>query len=487
MLRLSQLYEPYFLWDYRQADTGSYQLGGERKGQENDWDDWYHGRFARLFSGTANEFNGLELVDAERQSPISINLFRVDSDFYQWAVLNERPIIEGESEADKEWITEHSEALFHAIDRGIRYWTIYDRLVFLLEGGRLIAVDPRFYWPIRAQWDDELTLGHLIAYPYWQRPANESPALVPHYRQANRMRQVRYAKGDVLGFPAINEVSEWEYWGAYEWTGGRVGNKLSAMAGAVEGVWAYGEGNSLYCKQASVVRQIMLRATGRNLVMNRNTFPNMVQARGAQAASQYQTNPDGSYLVGADGLPLQRPNWNPRGNIFFVDAKADVEPHFVEYAGLAAEQHTEGEVLMMYWHFLTGVPPSALGGGGSGQGESGAARMQLMFTAQAYARAARRIIETLLKEVIPAMGGPARPTVRWVMDPMESIMTLYQTALMLHEAGGIDTDELRGVFGWAPKTAEQKAADAEAMNGMAREMGNAMAGGEQAQPAGAGG
>ena len=89
--------------------------------EELNWERWYKGQFDTLFPPASID-NGRSLLAWD--DIIKINMPRVFSQFYEDAILSERPVVTG-TEAVIAWLAENGMQVWERIGRAVQQWSIF--------------------------------------------------------------------------------------------------------------------------------------------------------------------------------------------------------------------------------------------------------------------------------------------------------------------------------------------------------------------------
>lgn len=389
---------------------------------EERWQSLHDGDLGVLWEGVIPSVdNGLSILGINaaggiQDGVIRSNWFRVISDFYTDAMHGENPTIASGAAARDGFLRAYSEAVLREVERATRFYTIKGRGVLLVDSRGVRAVDPSVYFPVTNPGDSGDVIGHILAYPYVERPEGRAPQ---DYEAPNRMRFVLWSPT-----LEVNSTSTWFY------QGGILGQMISEEAADVAGIFVWGRGpeDAMYTQVVSPVREAMMRQTIINRILNRHGQPHLVV-------------PDS--LV--DDLTL-----NPTGMTLPEDTANKGVTRYLTHDGAMASQMDQLNHLMETIHILAGIPPVVFGVG-AGRGESGQARDRLMFSALARVRRIRRDIEGILPAVFDALGAPAGDTsVSWIVNPFSTQQERTDSILAQVAAGVLSADEAAERLGNRP-------------------------------------
>ena len=371
------------------------------------------------------------------------NYFRVYSDFYVNALMAEPPQLRGDNDELTAWLEMESPSIMATMREAVRWWTIKDRMVVLVDGmGNHSAIDPTEYWPICAPWNKRNVIGHLLAYTYRQ------PEGVEDYRSqmpSNRIRFVLFDPDGNVDGVARRQMIEYSLSGNIV-EGERMGTppmEIGAMTASsdtdIAAVLAEGWGESLYSDMGDIVRALIVRETADNVILNANISPML-------------WIPTGAY----DPAYQHEQVLNPRTTrILQGTVDNQIAPMYVTYdATLDASAHVSDR-LFEALQLLTGIPKSAYGMD-VGKGESGQSREALLFTAHSKILEARRMFERIVQGIVDASPCPGGEVmVEWIEDPFISKMGRRQQALLEYEAGLVDRVSTLVRMGLTVSEAEQ--------------------------------
>lgn len=353
------------------------------------------------------------------------NYFRVYSDFYVNALMAEPPQLRGDTEELTDWLEEETPRILATMREAVRWWTIKDRMVVLVDGmGNHSAIDPTQYWPVCAAWNKREVIGHLLAYTYRQ------PQGVEDYRSqmpSNRIRFVMFdPEGRVDGTPKRQMI---EYTLAGTVVQGdtkqpplEIGAVTASSETNIAAVLAEGWGESQYSNMGDIVRALIVRETADNVVLNANISPMLWVPNGAY---------DPAFQVGAIINPKTT-------RIIQGTSETQQPPMYITYDATLDASAQVSDRLLEALQWLTGIPKSAYGMD-VGKGESGQSREALLFTAHSKILEARRMFERIVQGIIDASDCPGgQVLVEWIEDPFISKMGRRQQALLEYEAGLVD-------------------------------------------------
>lgn len=382
---------------------------------ELEWDSFYRlGYSHSLFAQDATPESGLELV---KDYIVHKNYFALVSDFYQHALMGEWPGIQSESDELQGWLDDNRYDIMQTMRQAVEFWSVKDRMVVIVDNeGRYSAVDPTYYWPIRARWNNKQTVAHLLAYT-WHEPDDDSYTNYQEYREPNRIRFVFFdPDGAVDGTPR-NEVR------LHELDGRIIGRLLESDSAATAAIIAYGEGRSMYSNIGDAARMAIIRASSDNVVLNRN-------------AGSLLFLPMQGYDPGATVATLNRVEGQRVVHAYDQQASP---PMYVEYDGSVDASMMALDSLETYIHKVTGVPKSVFSEDGIDE-SSGVAHEYKLFAAHAKVSDARHGWTRILTGLLDAL--PDRPEgdidITWSEDPFVSKAVRRRSANEEFEIGLID-------------------------------------------------
>lgn len=393
-----------YLFDYTSFDqlTTGWQMEYLRYNTEMAWESLYNGNFQVMSQGVeATIDNGLTVIDFSEA--MWINWFWVASKFYQDAFTAERPTVTPQKSE------EVFEPIWRAIRRAVEWYSVKGRVVLIQKkDGTVTAVNPSFYYPIRAKWDAELTIAHALVYR-WTEPQKQ---IIYEHRVPDRARIVKFDKK--LG---INTVEN------YVLEGTVIGEKLSEEESDIENIYVFGEGerDTFYPALVPLVFELTIREAYESRLLNRHSSPIAIV-------------PPNAGLVGPDG----NSRLDPKGNT--VEYEADTGTNkfgYLTWEGHLVDNREKIERLVRNIHLITGVPPVVFGID-IGKGESGQAREKLMFTAMSKVRSIRKEVELVLEEIL---GGDTE--VSWVSSPFTTEEERRAAVLRETAVGIISINEAR--------------------------------------------
>ena len=413
---------PGFLWQF------------PRLQQELNWQRWYNGQFETLFPPATID-NGRKLLAWD--DIIKINLPRVFSQFYEDAIMSERPVVTG-ADALIAWLAENGMGVWERIGRGVQQWSIKGTGVLVsYQGGMLRYVDSSNYFRVGDFADDDLQVGHVIAYPYYQPDRAEdlnNPTLV---HPPNRIRVVRYAPAE-----NVNDVTTYLFSGSSpDGYGGVVGAVSEARKPAgITHLATFGYNDSWYQDARDLMARLMLRLSLGDLEINRFLNRMTMVPPGILADLRGRGDKRTDTEIYQAFTVLVNPVLSDDGESGQIGRVSE---------DLSTEEHARmveliGNLLMM----TTGVPPSVQGTGISPDA-SGTARDKAQDPAKARVSHLRRHLAAAIPLLIAGMGAPAGElTVGWPGVPFED-KTERDTGLRADfGAGLISVEEARAGLGY---------------------------------------
>ena len=395
-----------FIWNWKRIQD------------EKFWENLYYRRYDELFDGPPTIDNGYSIVD--RDNIIGISIFSSISQFYWDSILGERPTITSTAEDRQTWLDENLETIFHALDKAVEYWSYKGRAILLVtEDNQVMPIDSSFYFPIKDPMNRDKTIAHLLAYLWYQQEPNsvfnKNPGM------DNRITLIKFD-------PATGTATR----DTHEMHGNTIGPLLESLPADTKAINVMGDGNSFYPAIVPPARNIMIRFSALNRVLNKHTSPHLVKP------TQFEFDP-------TTGKPKKL---NPNGDVIIEPGTANSqEMYYLVWDGNLESSYDFIDKMQDYIHLTTGVPPVVFGID-VGKGESGASRDRLMFSAMAKVRRDRREIETLIKDTIMALDAPEGDLqFSWVTDPFADYYTKIQAVISLQEAGITTQDESREDIG----------------------------------------
>ena len=468
----------------RQAQEGLLFLF-DRINREYEWEALYEGDFSRLFGGDAptsgddpqiasrprnDTIENAKAFFPDRRDIRTVNLFKLASEFYQRAVLSERPNITSQDPNMTKWLEENVEDIYRTLERAVRLWSVKDKLILLVDAdGTLMAIDPSDYFRVSKPYNRESLVGHVIM-TRWYDPLTEGSLLTPYtHRYPNRITVIRMSEvpeEDV----EYNDVTTYEFTPSQ--LTGRVGQKVTAnsqgrgyeakgvVAGPeeanIKGILVVGDGQSWYPDVERVAETYFLQLSNTfrlfNIDSNRIQWlpqdalgprvsgkdKNDVQARADEFRKQIRPV---VVSQGAEGKPPSLDNFNPLGE-------------YMEFVSYLEELFRKG----------AGVPEDAwkriMSSGGAQGTMSGAAIERSEDQAAVRIRRVRTGISAGLPNLIKQMSGiEADVEVEWAHSPFEDKTKRREQARQDFQAGAITLEEYRHELGYDDSriTNEQRA------------------------------
>ena len=249
-LRSIDQIQPGFLWNF------------PRLREELNWERWYKGQFDTLFPPASID-NGRSLLAWD--DIIKINMPRTFSQFYEDAILSERPVVTG-SEPVIAWLAENGMQVWERIGRAVQQWSIFGLGVLVsYQDGTLRHIGSPNYFRVGDFVDDDLQVGHVIAYPYAELSASQTnnPGAI---NPPNRLRIIRYMPSE-----NINDVTTYTFQGsAPDGFGGVVGGIVEdTQQAGITHLATFGYNDSWYQDARDLMARLMLRLSLGDRELNR--------------------------------------------------------------------------------------------------------------------------------------------------------------------------------------------------------------------------
>ena len=420
-LRSIDQIQPGFLWNF------------PRLREELNWERWYRGQFDTLFPPASID-NGRSLLAWD--DIIKINMPRVFSQFYEDAIMSERPVVTG-TEAVIAWLAENGMQVWERIGRAVQQWSIKGTGVLVsYVGGILRHIDSSNYFRVGAFDDDDLQVGHVIAYPYPEQTPqelNNPGAITP----PNRLRIIRYMPAE-----NINDVTTFSFQGSSpDGFGGVVGGVVTPTAPAgVTHLATFGYNDSWYADAKDLMARLMLRLSLGDSELN--NFLNRIQVVPPGILSDLKARGDtrSDTEVYQAFTRLVKPVLSDDGESGTIgrvqeDLSTEENARMVELIG---------NLLMM----TTGVPPSVQGTG-IAPDASGTARDKAQDPAKARVSHLRRHLAVAIPLLIAGMGAPAGEiTVGWPGIPFEDTTAKHAGLRADFTSGIASLEEVRPGLGY---------------------------------------
>ena len=420
-LRSIDQIQPGFLWNF------------PRLREELNWERWYKGQFDTLFPPASID-NGRSLLAWD--DIIKINMPRVFSKFYEDAILSERPVVTG-SEPVIAWLAENGMQVWERIGRAVWQWSIFGLGVMTsYQDGTLRYIGSPNYFRVGDFVDDDLQVGHVIAYPYAELSVSQAnnPGAI---RPPNRLRIIRY-----MPTANINDVTVYAFQGsAPDGYGGVVGNIVEATRPAgITHLATFGYNDSWYADAKDLMARLMLRLSlgdrELNRFLNRITLvpPGILSDLKGRGDTRTDTEVYQAFTS------LVNPSLSDDGESGTIgrvqeDLSTEETARMVELIG---------NLLMM----TTGVPPSVQGTGISPDA-SGTARDKAQDPAKARVSHLRRHLAVAIPLLIAGMGAPAGEiTVGWPGVPFEDTTAKHAGLRADFTSGIASLEEVRPGLGY---------------------------------------
>ena len=440
----------------RQAQEGLLYLF-DRINREYEWEALYEGDFSRLFTGTDNTIENGKKFFTNRKDIKTVNLFKLASEFYQRAVLSERPNITSQDQNMTKWLEDNTENIYRVLERAVRLWSVKDKLILMVDAdSTLMAIDPSDYFRVSKPYNRESLVGHVIM-TKWFDPLSEGSLLTPYtHRYPNRITVIRFSEvpeDDVM----YNDVTTYQF--SPSQLVGTIGPVAANSAGSgyeaggvvsgpedadIKGILVVGDGQSWYpdVENAAELYFLQLSNTFRlfNIDSNRvqwlpkdalgdsdPTAPSSVQER---ANKFRQTVRPVALSDGMEGKQASLDNFNPLGE-------------YMEFVSYLEELFRKG----------AGVPEDAwkriMASGGTQGSMSGAAIERSEDQAAVRIRRLRTGISAGLPNLIKQMSGiEADVEVEWAHSPFEDKNKRREQAREDYTVGAISLEEYRHELGY---------------------------------------
>ena len=438
VLRLAE--QPFGIqfYDYSMVHEGKNWIWDRNK-YEEQWQEWYEGRFNSLFLQTATLENSLGILKS-KEDVIILNLFKATSDFYASALIAESPSITSDSEAQQAWLDEKGRMveMRWALRQAAMQWSVKDRFVLMADivdgQPHIQAIDPSAYFPIVLPHNPNKVIGHLLAF-VWFDYENAGEFQATEQRRPNRITFIKYSEGYPGYLEPINEGQ------VHRLDGFVVQEPIGEpYTPTITGVWQAGVGQSLYPTMAPIVRDIALKITQQSIILTKQASPHLIVPDTFEVETDRIWKDDGSYRGRTIGEPSE-----DKGITRYLEMDGSALQMF--------QPHIDRLFNML--QIASYVPPDVFGVD-VGKGESAASRQQLMFVAQSRIREARQQIAVALTEACYAMGCPEEGnlTIQWAADPLENLEQKTLNTIQLVGAKIISPNEARQRLGMQPKEGE---------------------------------
>ena len=228
---------------------------------------FYNGDLTALYTIRPNMVNGLSVTDP-RDGGSSFNMFRVASQFYQTSLLGELPAITSTNPERQEWLNEHTEEIMDALDEAVRWWTITGRVVLMLDGDKLRAINPALHQPVRALWDESEVVGHVVGYPFYA--GQRAHSNVNHL--PDQLRLVKWAVSDNPNTPADAPTGGGRV-DTYILEAFNIGKRLNTQPANIRGMWMVDTKDGFYDELEAIVRDYNVRSSGLQMSLNMSVLP----------------------------------------------------------------------------------------------------------------------------------------------------------------------------------------------------------------------
>ena len=363
------------------------------------------GDFAGLFTGEANDSNGLAVID--RNAAITLPWPRAIVDSWQDLLWGDAPAITSSTPAIADWLLASGPALIQELAALTHDLAITGYGVLLAEAGQLRAIESTAWQPVIDSGDASRRVGDILAWPYASGAQQDNGA-------PDRLRVTR--------IPRQGQADS----ATYEYQPGTIGKLLAGPHPVkVSGLWATGDGASGIAGITPLLRELCIRYTAAARVINRHANPHI-------------SGPVDSELLTKPGA------YNPAG-MYLPRSDPDDGYEYLTWDGKLDSAFAAIDRLTRQLALLAG--PAALDL--TGPGESGAARQALLWQAQARANRVRRDIEGMLLLALPAVTGEGAGsvTIDWPPLAFESWPDRAEAAALLVTAGVLSTEEARAELG----------------------------------------
>ena len=301
------------------------------------------------------------------------------------------------------WLEENAIAVFKALERATRYWSIHDLAVLTAEqdeqGNAIIrAVDPAAYIRIGEREQRDALVGHAILYPYRQ-PDSQMEDKVHADLTPNRIQVNKWT-------PEYSVVEHYYFDGQYI-----IGQLISRQESPIQAICVAGRGESWYHSAKDIAARMMvthglaLRAIAR--------YENRMRFLPSGVADAVRTTLAGTGQNARVSLQEMTKHIEGLVNPIISMRPDDAPPDFSAEVLDIAPHLEMFQYDLDQFYILAGLPPTSYGIG-VGKGESGIAREKAQDAAASRARAYRRDLQGCLPELCAGAGMPAtRSSVSW--------------------------------------------------------------------------
>lgn len=429
--------------DYFRQDASFYFPQRE---EELRWAAWYNNNYTSLLPTSTIENGGKLFAAADR---INLPMFKVASDFLANAALSELPSYSVDDEASQEWLDDNFAMIHRTLRRATVYWSIADRAVFVAEPGVIRAVEPYAYFRVGEPDLRDNLVGHILAYPYYEKTPQEQLQSQTQY-VPNRILVQRFSIPDNINDQTV-----------YELNGSIIGRVLSGPERtAITAVCIAGGGNGWYQGVKDVAARLILQMSNIDAEINRwrnrpwYVTPNLIDAVTRQLEALGQTNTPTALFAAARALTM------PVIGVDMTDGEdvpidpnpaLDLTPQFQQFNTL----------LDIFW-LNSGLPPSSFGIG-VGRNESGIAKEMGQTGAGVRIGSYRIDLADCLKQTVIAAGlpNPEGLSFTFITSPFQNRAERAEELLKQLSAGVLAVSEVRTALGYSSEKPSDETQQAE--------------------------
>ncbi len=347
------------------------------------------GNLQGLQNVSATDVNGLTYIPSS-EVVNTFNYFAAASRFYSDAMLSDM---------------ETNEVFYDALYRGIKDWTITGESVFILVDGRLISIQPQYFFPVATSVDDSQFERFLFIFPM----VNE--------------HGIETGKARVIDVGADGSATT----SIRDYAGGVVGDAVSPQAINIGGMSWVRTDDGNYGEMEALVREINMRMSMIQAGMNANTFPLLQVDIDAVADGAFMAGDTQRSRIARRGLGLTvPPPFSGEEGARYVERVAPLIAESIEYLRLLLGQLS----------IVSGVPDYIYG---VNLGQPASETERILFAGQAKIKRYRNV----LVDGLARLGvGVSFPT-----EPFSTHKQRVETLLMLLDRGVINSIEVRRVIG----------------------------------------
>ena len=421
--RIQAIYRPLHreFTDFNQIRPGS-SLNTRRFETKRFFNELEAGILGGLFTQKESSENGLAQIDNIRDI-MEINYFQHIVDKHLEGIVAENLMLEGELSEEQEQLKKKYEiSIKEQLRRAVR-WRLTNGVGILAvrmgeDGPYIDAVNPEHYFEVRLNQYTYKVEGHLIAVPFESNPNIRPNNSVPFF---DRLHVTFFDRAR-----GINVVRIFRYNKGY--INGQIGSDMKSDFIDIQ-VFGMDLLDSLFPKLIDPVKNILIKETLRNKVLNENASPKIIPPIGVSPQSAKKGFKDRFLRRGSDPRASE---WN----------NFSTDPVFIPYVENQIQELRE--TILQFAH----LPPGSINFDGL-KGESGASKQEQKTMLTTLQRDIQNEIVSIMPDIFMSMGF-GDINVRFPSDPYVSQTVREANARQDFISDAITRNELRHILGYGP-------------------------------------